>query len=168
MASFFLLHMTNLANNYFHWVQYEAKMRHLITSCSNFVQLGLARKSTAFYFWCAISYLHKVSFVQFVYISSFYRPPYRHWAGMAAIKVITTRGTARASCAINHKAELTRDLGEVLWRNGRIFVINKTSARHPISRHTTDLKRHSCFGKVAFSHFYVDHCGSVSNQTIQL
>ena len=93
-----------------------------------------------------------------IYISSFYRPPYRHWAGMAAIKVITTRGTARASCAINHKAELTRDLGEVLWRNGRIFVINKTSARHPISRHTTDLKRHSCFGKVNFSHFYVDHC----------
>ena len=80
------------------------------------------------------------------------------WAGMAAIKVITTRGTARASCAINHKAELTRDLGEVLRRNGRIFVINKTSARHPISRHTTDLKRHSCFGKVDFSHFYVDHC----------
>lgn len=127
------------------------------TSSSNFVQPGLARKSTAFYFWCAISYLHKVLFVQFVYISSFYRPPYRHWAGMAAIKVITTRGTARASCAINHKAELTRDLGEVLRRNGRIFVINKTYARHPISRHTTDLKHHSYFGKVAFSHFYVDH-----------
>ena len=50
----------------------------------------------------------------------------------AYIKVITTQRAA--SCAINHKGELTRDSGE----ERRIFVINKTSAGHPISRDTTE------------------------------
>ena len=50
----------------------------------------------------------------------------------AYIKVITTQRAA--SCAINHKGELTRDSGE----ERRIFVINKTSAGHPISRNITE------------------------------